>query len=58
MKDRVDKAVETLRGFCLKRVACDGCRFNDEAYGCLLIRNGQTIPADWEVPERKQGYAP
>lgn len=44
-KDVLTKAVERIKGYCLKQVGCDKCRFNSD-FGCALR---ETIPADWEL---------
>jgi len=52
MKDRVDKAFETIKGYCLKRTSCgDGCRYNGED-GCVFQRHEP--PVDWESPRNNQ----
>jgi len=49
MKDRVYKAVERIKGYCMKQKHCDKCRFYmiDK---CSLIEGG--IPCDWEIPQK------
>lgn len=46
-KDRVDKAVETIKGYCNKHSCCENrCRFFDkEEYECVFEKG--KIPCDW-----------
>ena len=47
MKDRIDKAVATLRGYCCK-VNCGNCRYRTKDNGCPFQ---DEAPCDWD-PER------
>lgn len=49
-KNVLDKAVERIKGYCLKLVGCEGCRFETEN-GCMFK---QSIPADWELSDKKK----
>ena len=46
-KDRLDKAVESIKGYCEKHLCCsEDCRFFDkEENECVFERS--TIPCDW-----------
>lgn len=46
-KDRIDKAVETLKGYCDKHTECRNCRFSDEKGYCNFEKG--KIPSDWSV---------
>lgn len=48
-KDRVDKAVETLKGYCTKHSDCyHDCRFYDkEEDECMFEKS--KLPCDWSV---------
>ena len=51
MKDRIDRAFETLKGYCAKRIDCVGCR-HDNKGACELNIN---LPVDWKKPEKNRG---
>lgn len=45
--DRVDKAVETLKGYCSKHSMCDEtCRFYDKTRSDCVFEKG-VLPCDW-----------
>ena len=45
MKDKVEKAFDTLKGYCQKRVSCEnGCRFYVEG---ICIFQQELPPVDW-----------
>lgn len=46
-KDRIDRAVETIRGYCGKVKHCDDCRFISEDGNCLFMDDTQ--PCDWKM---------
>ncbi|WP_304965984.1 hypothetical protein [uncultured Oscillibacter sp.] len=46
-KDRIDRAVETIRGYCGKVKHCDDCRFISEDGNCLFMDD--TPPCDWKM---------
>lgn len=50
MMSAIDKAFYRLKGYCDKRVGCEGCRFSSEN-GCVLTYN---LPVDWEIPSKKE----
>lgn len=52
MKDRVDRALDTLKKYCEKRPQCYGCRFehSEKSGSCVLYRN---IPANWKKPDKE-----
>ena len=50
MKDRVDKAFEALKGYCSKRISCDGCRYDNQGI-CALNEN---VPVDWKKPKKEK----
>lgn len=48
-KDRVDKAVETLKGYCNKHSDCDErCRLYDKENKVCMLEKG-ILPCDWSV---------
>ena len=52
MKDEIEKAFDTLIGYCQKRTFCeDGCRFYVES-SCLFQK--QLPPVDWQRERRTQ----
>lgn len=48
-KDRVDKAVEIIKGYCLKHTNCEKCRFRGENGYCMF--EGGDVPCDWSDTE-------
>jgi hypothetical protein len=51
-EDRIDKAVETIKGYCTKHFNCETCRFYEkESYDCVLSKN--IPPCDWSVNDEK-----
>ena len=44
MTNKVDKAFETIKGYCNKQMTCKNCRFNTEEE-CYFRRG--VIPCDW-----------
>ena len=51
MKDRIDRAFETLKGYCSKRAFCDRCRYDNKGQ-CAL---NEDVPVGWEKPEKNRG---
>ena len=43
----IRKALQTIKGCCIKHTSCDRCPLQGELY-CLLE---EEIPADWDVEE-------
>lgn len=41
----IEKAIDTLKGYCLKHATCDNCRFKIDN-DCFFERN--TMPCDWD----------
>lgn len=53
-KDRVDKAVEIIKGYCTKHFDCETCRFYEkEKCDCVISKNN-TPPCDWSVNDATQ----
>lgn len=51
---KVDKAVETIKGYCDKFVHCeDGCRFYD-AIADMCALQDSVPPVEWEIPDREE----
>lgn len=44
MKNRVDRAIEIISGYCSKVIKCDECRYGTINGECALM---QCIPCDW-----------
>lgn len=49
-KNVLVKAIERIKGYCLKQVGCSRCRFSIDGE-CVLYHK---IPADWELPDKKK----
>ena len=49
MKNRIDRAVATLRGYC-RKVNCKNCRYRTKDNVCHLLGDS---PCEWD-PERWQ----
>lgn len=47
MKDRIDRAVDTIRGYCAKVKYCGDCRFMSKDKNCLFMND--TPPCDWRI---------
>lgn len=53
MKDRIDKAVDTIRGYCAKVTNCDKCRYRQGTDGsCPFMK--ETPPCDWCMDKRRE----
>lgn len=50
MKDRIDRAVNTIRGYCVK-VDCGNCRYGKDG-DCPLQAQA---PCDWDPEKWRQG---
>ena len=49
INDRVDKALETLKGYCSKHSDCyHSCRFYDKEESECVFEKGK-LPCDWSV---------
>lgn len=51
MRNRVDKAIATIRGYCDKVVLCDKCRYSMDG-GCPFTDS--CIPSDWKMDIRQE----
>ena len=47
----VDRAIDTLRGYCSKVPTCGKCRFSTDGQ-CPFMQ--ETPPCDWEMDKRRQ----
>lgn len=47
--DRVDKAVEVIKGYCLKHFDCTACRFYNKRTDDCVLTKSNTPPCDWSV---------
>lgn len=52
-KDKIDKAVDTLRGYCAKVNHCDNCRYRQDTDGSCPFMV-ETPPCDWSMDNRQQ----
>lgn len=41
------EAFERIKGYCLKQIKCDNCRFYSQD-GCILTQ----LPCNWEMPKK------
>ncbi len=48
MKDRVDRAVEVIAGYCSKQVNCKKCRFSDKENNCFFMSDNEVVPMEWK----------
>ena len=54
MKSKLEKAMEYIRGYCIKHSSCEDCKLNsDELDGCCIKK----IPCDWKTPSEMKGGA-
>lgn len=53
MKDRIDRAVDTIRGYCAKVTHCDNCRFRQGTDGSCPFMV-ETTPCDWDMDKRRE----
>ncbi len=51
----VDRAIDTLRGYCSKVPRCEKCRFVTPDGGCPF--NQEIPPCDWSMDVRQQPEA-
>ncbi len=51
-KDRIDKAVDTIRGYCAKVKNCNKCRFVTPDGQCPFML--ETPPCDFDMDDRRQ----
>jgi hypothetical protein len=51
-KDRIDRAVGTLRGYCAKVKNCNKCRFVTQGGECPFML--ETPPCDFDMDDRKK----
>lgn len=51
-KDRIDKAVETIKGYCTKHSTCTNCRFRIKGSGVCVFEKGE-IPCEWSEENEK-----
>lgn len=50
MKNRVDKAIAVIRGYCDKMTSCDKCRYQtDSSQECPFT---SFVPCNWEMDEK------
>lgn len=52
MKTKVEKAIDTIKGFCGKHDNCDRCRYRTEAGGCMFRED---IPYYWDSKTDNRG---
>ena len=43
--DTINKALETISGYCAKISKCENCRFSEKEDGICILQN--YVPADW-----------
>ena len=46
-KDKVGKAIKTIRDYCAKMPFCKSCRFSGIDGGCLIM--SEFPPCDWDM---------
>ena len=54
MKNKLEKAIEYIKGYCEKHNSCDGCKLNDDRCGGMSMREHKRyhfegIPGLYEV---------
>ena len=52
MKTKVEKAIDTIKGFCGKHDTCDRCRYRTETDGCMFRED---IPYYWDSKTNNRG---
>lgn len=51
-RDKVDKAIKTIRGYCGKVKRCERCRFRCSDGDCLFMK--EFPPCDWSMDKINQ----
>lgn len=51
-KDKIDKAVDIIRGYCAKVPHCENCRYIIGDGSCPFMQ--ETPPCDWDMDERRK----
>ena len=46
--NRLQKAIETLKGYCDKQISCEKCKFTTDV-GCFFVNC--VCPCDWDSAE-------
>ena len=52
MKSKLEKAIEYIRGYCIKHSRCEDCKFDSDD-GCFIKK----MPCDWKTPSEMKGGA-
>lgn len=53
-KDKIDQAVETIRGYCAKVKSCGNCRYSDQKGNCPFTQ--ETPPCDWDMDSQGRRF--
>lgn len=50
--DAINKAFETISGYCAKTPRCEKCRFSEKEDGTCILQN--YVPSDWISEKEKR----